>query len=79
MCLQYFVSCLHVRFIFHCRSFSTCWPLAFLILSPPLQNFHVVLPSLKIDVALFLVELYWPAAYFLFFTVFLLLYIPNDN
>ena len=23
-------------FIFHCRSFSPCWPLAFLILSPPL-------------------------------------------
>ena len=26
---QYFVSCVHVRFIFHCRSFSPCWPLAF--------------------------------------------------
>ena len=23
------------------------WPLAFLILSPPLQNFHVVLPTKK--------------------------------
>ena len=23
-------------FIFYCRSFSTCWPLAFLIFSPPL-------------------------------------------
>ena len=23
-------------FIFHCRSFSPCWPLAFLIFSPPL-------------------------------------------
>ena len=22
-------------FIFHCRSFSPCWPLAFLIFSPP--------------------------------------------
>ena len=22
--------------IFHCRSFSACWPLAFLIFSPPL-------------------------------------------
>ena len=62
------------------------WPLAFLILSPRLQNFHVVLPtkkmsplffnlSLLISVALFLVELRWPAAYF--FSVFLLLYIPN--
>ena len=47
------------------------WPLAFLILSPPLQNFHVVLPanrclfrffylSLSITVALFLVELRQP-------------------
>ena len=26
-------------FIFHCRSFSICWPLAFLILSPPLWIF----------------------------------------
>ena len=33
--------------------------------------------SLKISVALFLVELRWPATYFLFFSVFLLLYIPN--
>ena len=33
--------------------------------------------SLLISVALFLVELRWPAAYFLFFSVFLLLYIPN--
>ena len=36
---QYFVSCFHVRFIFHCRSFSPCWPLAFLIYSPPLWIF----------------------------------------
>ena len=33
---QYFVSCVHVRFYFHCRSFSRYWPLAFLIFSPPL-------------------------------------------
>ena len=26
-------------FIFHCRSFSPCWPLAFLIVSPPLWIF----------------------------------------
>ena len=26
---------------FHCRSFSPWWPLAFLIFSLPLQNFHV--------------------------------------
>ena len=30
---------------FHCRSFSPCWPLAFLIFSPPLQDFHVFLPT----------------------------------
>ena len=52
------------------------------------KNFHVVLPTKKcllcflslalaMSVALFLVELRWPAAYFLFFSVFLLLYIPN--
>ena len=62
------------------------WPLAFPILSPPLQNFPVALStknvssifylSLLTSVALFLVELRWPAAYFLFFSVFLLLYIP---
>ena len=33
-----------VPFFFHCRS---CWPLAFLILSPPLQNFHFDLPTIK--------------------------------
>ena len=33
--------------------------------------------SLQISVALFLIELRWPAAYFLFLTVFLLLYIPS--
>ena len=33
--------------------------------------------SLYISVALFLVERRWPAAYFLVFSVFLLLYIPN--
>ena len=44
------------------------------LISPPLQNFHFVLStkkclvfylSLQISVALFLVELRWPAAYFL--------------
>ena len=72
---------------FHCRSFSPWWPLAFLIFSPPLKNFHVVLPtknvsfafylSLLLSVALFLVELRWPIASFLFFSVFLFSYIPN--
>ena len=28
---------------FHCRSFSPSWPLAFLIFSPPLQNFMLFL------------------------------------
>ena len=63
------------------------WPLVFLILSPPLQNFDVVLPSKKvpflfylslyISIAFFLIELRWPATYFLFFSVFLLRYIRN--
>ena len=34
-----FVPCVPVRFFFHCRSFSPCWPLAFLIFSPLLWNF----------------------------------------
>ena len=33
--------------------------------------------SLQPSVALFLVEFRWPVAYFLFFSVFLFLYIPN--
>ena len=33
--------------------------------------------SLYISVALFLDDLCWPAAYFLFFSVFVFLYIPN--
>ena len=65
---------------FYCRSFSLFigGPLTFLIFLPPLQNFRVVLPttkkcllrflSLQISVALFLVELRWPVAYFLFFS-----------
>ena len=32
---------------FHSRSFLSWWPLAFLIFSPALQNFHVVLPTKK--------------------------------
>ena len=74
-------------FFFHCRSFSPCiagWPLAFLILSPPLQNFHVVLQtknvsfvfylSLQISVALFLVGVRWPASFPLFLCLSLALY-----
>ena len=30
---------------FHCCSFSPSWPLAFLIFSPPLLNFHVFVPT----------------------------------
>ena len=33
---QYFVSCVHVRFYFSLPLILTCWPLAFLIFSPPL-------------------------------------------
>ena len=68
-------------FFFHCRSFSPRWPLEFLILSPPLQNFHVVFPTTTtkkcLSVALFLVKLCWPDPYFLFFYDFLFLCIPN--
>ena len=79
-----------VHFLFTPAHFTLhWWPLAFPILSPLLHNFHVVLPtkecllcflSLALDLQLcrrFLVKLRWPAAYFLFFSVFLLLYIPN--
>ena len=64
-------------FFIHCRSFSPWWPPAFLIFSPPLKNFHVVLPtknvsfafylSLLLSVTLFLVELRWPIAFFSLF------------
>ena len=70
--------------------FTLHWrPLAFLMLSPPLKNFHVSCSFnkkmspllfffyLQISVSLFIVGLRWPAAYFLFFSFFLLLYIPN--
>ena len=60
------------------------WPLAFLILSPLLQNFHVVLPTKKfllcfLSLALdlrrpFLVEFRWSAAFSLFFCLSLALY-----
>ena len=82
-----FRTCSCSLFFIHCRSFSPWWPLAFLIFSPALKNFHVVLPtknvsfafylSLLLSVALFLVELRWPIASFLFFSVFLFFYIPN--
>ena len=38
MCLLNILSPVFMfAFIFHCRSFSLCWPLAFLIFSPPLR------------------------------------------
>ena len=41
-----FVACVSVRFyFFHCRSFLPCWPLRFLIFSPPPWNFNVFLPN----------------------------------
>ena len=55
---------------FHCRSFSPWWALAFLIFPQPLQNFHVVFPTIKCLLCfLSLVELCWPVTYFLFFCV----------
>ena len=59
--------------LFFTRSFSPWWPLGFLIFSPPLKKFHVVIPTnsslssaLALSVALFLVELRWPVAHFIF-------------
>ena len=38
MCLPNILFAVFIfAFIFHCRSFSLCWPLAFLIFSPPLR------------------------------------------
>ena len=64
------------------------WPLPFLILSPQLQNFHVVLPTKKCLLRFFLSRSRSLSPFlslsfaglqpgFLFFSVFLLLYIPN--
>ena len=44
-------------------------------LPPKMSPFFYL--SLQISVALFLVEFCWPVAYSLFFSVFLLLYVPN--
>ena len=57
-----------VHFFFHYRSFSPWWPLAFLIFSPPPQNFMLLLQQkvspwfFFLALALFLVELSWPVA-----------------
>ena len=64
-------------------SFSLWWSLAFLIFSLLLQNFLCCGSSNKkcllcfLSLALFLVKLHWRVTYFLFFSVFLFLYIPN--
>ena len=39
---------------YHCRSFSPWWPLALLIFSLPLQNFHVVLPTKNVSFVFYL-------------------------
>ena len=52
---KYFVSCApFCFFFFHCRSFSPRWSLAFLIFSPPLYNFHVVVPVKFVSFVLYL-------------------------
>ena len=76
------------HFFFHCRSFSPCiggryhflfshcsYKIVMLFLYQKNVSFVVYL-SLSISVALFLVKLRLHAAYFLFFSVFLLLYFP---
>ena len=74
---------------FHCRWFSPCiggrlhfsfcyrrYKIFMLFFQEKNVSFVFYL-RLQISVALFLVELRWPSAYFLFLSVFLLLYIPN--
>ena len=47
---------------FHCRSFSSWWPLAFLIFPPLLQNFHVVLPTKKVFPLSFYLSLFFSSS-----------------
>ena len=61
----------HQHFSFCCRRYKI------FMLFFQQKNVSFFSLSLQISVTLFLVELHWPAAYFLFFSVFLLLYIPN--
>ena len=74
---------------FHCRSFSPCiggrqhfsfchrrYKIVMLFFQQKDVSYVFCL-SLQISAALFLVELCWPATYFLCFSVFLLPYIPN--
>ena len=56
------VACAHKIFcflssfllFFHCRSFSPRWSPVFLIFSPPLYNFHVVVPVKFVSFVLYL-------------------------
>ena len=61
--------------LFFTRSFSHWWPLGFLIFSPPLKRFKIFILffqqippylPLQLSVALFLFELRWPVAHFIF-------------
>ena len=56
MCVCVFVVIVGVVVVvfFHCRSFSPWWPLTFLIFSPPLQNFRVVLPTKNVSFLFYL-------------------------
>ena len=45
--------CSFLLFFFNCRWFSPRWSLAFLIFSPPLYNFHVVVPCSEIRLLCF--------------------------
>ena len=46
MCLPKILSPVFMfAFIFHCPSFSPCWPVAFLIVSPPLGIFMFFFPQ----------------------------------
>ena len=81
-CSHSLIVLLPVIFILH------WWSLAFRILSTPLQNFHVVLPTKKMSPSFFLsrsrsLSPFFSLSFaglqpdFLFFSIFLLLYIPN--
>ena len=69
-------------FILHCHSFLPRWLLSFLIFSPPVQNFHVVLPT-KFVSFVFYLSLFFSLSFsslsptFLVFSIFLFVYIPN--
>ena len=74
---------IHSRSLSHCidgrQHFSFChhsYKIVMLFFQQKNVSFVFYL-SLQISVTLYLVELCWPAAHFLFFSVFLLLCIPN--